>query len=158
MGSSTQPYQLNKEASKSSHNGAQTIPATQIKPVSPASSISSVRATETPLDLTKANGVEETETNKQNSNRKRSRKGKAFKLDALCLRLQEKMGSGNAKVRRSSFLHSDESSSPSGHNSNQYPSPTGEGTWSDNSRDKTSPINYKINIEETNNNDIRLHK
>lgn len=109
---------------------------------------------EVPLDLTKSN-----QTDDQQSNRKRSRKGKAFKLDALCLRLQEKMNSENGELEGVSSTLPSNHSSP--HMSDQerdtceLPRESTEKTSPEICHDRTTSIDYTTN-QESNNNSINL--
>ena len=64
------------------------------KPTTTSTSTPTSQSTsgEAPLDLTKANApAADGFSAAESGGRKRSRKGKAYKLDALCLRLQEKI-------------------------------------------------------------------
>lgn len=157
MRSPFQPYPLlNKETSQSSHNSAPTTPATKTRSDSPASSVSNIPAAEAPLDLTKPSSVPECETNKPSSSRKRPRKGKANKLDDLCLRLQQKKSSESSEIEVPKSLPPGDGSSAQSidQDSNEHPSPMelSEETWSEGNSERTSPINYKINVEEPKNN------
>lgn len=105
------------------------VRSSQNVPQTSSNSSNTSELAESPLDLTKSNlpGSQPSDLPVNESTtingRKRSRKGRAFKLDALCLRLQEKLGN-NEEEPGTAMPSSDPSSSPSdGQMSNRYPSP-----------------------------------
>lgn len=144
-----------KGSPQTSFNSGTPVPVTHASSGSNESSVDTAATVETPLDLTKSGEIEDQQKGNHVASRARSRKGKALKLDALCLRLQEKMTSETKDKAEPSTAIASDGSSPQPVDEmrrNQYPLPAESGeALSDNNH-------LKLNVESVDNNNMECER